>query len=65
MEEAEVFLVRVWRREARPRAAVQRVGTDTAAVFSEPLTLGRFLLDACVPAASAAATPPHTDVKEG
>lgn len=60
MNEAELFLVRVWRRVDGQRAAVQSVGHDEAEVFSDPLTLGHYLMrrSAIDDAAAPAVTPP-------
>lgn len=56
MDDTDVFLVRVWRRDDRPCAAVQRVGSDAARVFADALGLGRFLL--APPAPPATPAPP-------
>jgi hypothetical protein len=46
MKDAELFLVRVWRRGDDSRAVVQRVGADATGVFTEALELGRHLMAA-------------------
>ncbi len=58
MNEAQVFVVRVWRLAEAFRASVRAVGDEQALLFTQPLTLANFL-------AESVGTPPPQDEHPG
>jgi hypothetical protein len=58
MDDAFLFLVRVWRHgQAGFRASARRVDEESAHLFSEADTLARYLADASLDASPAAPVP--------